>query len=176
MNALIISAALLVFAAVLALVSTIYVQGRTTRLARVVEIDEHLTKIDQALQVLQTQVSPLWARVQAQISADLHHPHPRYLEMDTLLERLEALTITAGERDRLKTLLVERSQDMHEDITDDQRKKAHLMIQVMDLVVTETADAVVAAEATASAEAVVAAVATVAAVSTASSPESSKVK
>jgi len=90
---------------------------------------------------LKTQVSPLWAKVQAQISADLHHPNPRYFEMDKLLEKLEALTISHEERERLKELLLERSLDMHEDITDEQRQKAQLMIQVMALVLMEAKDA-----------------------------------
>jgi hypothetical protein len=95
---------------------------------------------EQAIDIatLKTQVSPLWARVQARISEDLHHPHPRYYEMDKLLESLEALTITTDERIRLKELLLERSVDMHEDITEEQRKKAQLMIQVMELVLLES--------------------------------------
>jgi hypothetical protein len=94
---------------------------------------------DQAVEIatLKTQVSPLWAQVQARIAADLHHPHPRYFEMDGLLEKLEALTITPDERARLKALLNERAHDMHPEINADQRKKAAFMIQVMDLVLVE---------------------------------------
>jgi len=95
-------------------------------------------EVEQAKQAIQ--LSPLWARVQAQISSDLHHPHPRYLEMDTLLEELESLTITPSQRNRLKILLFERSTDMHPDITDSQREKAKLMIVVMDMVVAEAHD------------------------------------
>jgi hypothetical protein len=86
---------------------------------------------------LSTQVSPLWAQIQSRIAADLHHPHPRYFEMDKLLEKLEALTITQDERVRLDTLLMERSVDMHDDITDIQRKEARLMSQVMHIVLLE---------------------------------------
>jgi hypothetical protein len=106
-------------------------------LAYVIKLNDRLREQDRKIAVLETQLSPLWARVQAQISSDLHHPHERYLEMDTLLEKLEALKITDPERRRLKELLEERSRDMHEDITEEQRKKAQLMIQVMDLVVIE---------------------------------------
>jgi hypothetical protein len=89
---------------------------------------------------IKTQVSPLWAKVQAQIASDLHHPHPRYIEMDGLLEKLELLKITNEERARLKILLLERSTDMHEDITNDQREKALLMIKVMEMVLVEAAE------------------------------------
>lgn len=97
--------------------------------------------LDLQLEVRQltTQISPLWARVQAQIAADLHQPHPRYAEMDKLLEKLEGLVITIDERSRLKVLLIARSQDMHVDITQDQREKAALMIMVMDAVLKERA-------------------------------------
>ena len=97
---------------------------------------------DQAgdIRVLQTQVSPLWAQVQARISADLHHPNPKYHEMDRLLEKLEALTITPAERVRLQTLLVERSADMHPDITESQRQAAKVMIPLMNLVVIEAGE------------------------------------
>jgi hypothetical protein len=81
----------------------------------------------------------LWARVQAQIAQDLHHPNPRYTEMDGLLEKLDNLTITLDERDRLKVLLAERSKDMHEDIGQQQREKASFMITVMDMVLAEKA-------------------------------------
>lgn len=85
------------------------------------------------------QVSPLWARVQAKVAADLHHPHPRYAEMDVFLEKLEShpMTISQEERTRLKELLHERSLDMHEDITLKQRQEAQLMSIVMDLVEIE---------------------------------------
>jgi hypothetical protein len=104
-------------------------------------MNAQITTLRESVIELKTQVSPLWARVQSQISSDLHHPHPRYFEMDKLLEKLEAMTISDGERARLKVLLMERSTDMHEDITEDQRKKASLMIQVMDMVLLETSEA-----------------------------------
>jgi hypothetical protein len=94
---------------------------------------------EQAVQIaeLKVQISPLWARIQTQISADLHHPHPRYVEMDSLLEKLDALTILPEERERLKVLLVERSNDFHTDITESQRQSAKMMIPLMDLVQIE---------------------------------------
>lgn len=97
----------------------------------------HLQDMREEIAVLKTQVSPLWAQIQSRIAADLHHPHPRYLEMDTLLEKLETLTITEVERKRLAILLLERSTDTHADITDMQRKEAKLMKQIMEIVVLE---------------------------------------
>jgi hypothetical protein len=90
---------------------------------------------------LGTQVSPLWAQVQARIAKELHHPHLRYKEMDKLLEKLEAkpLTLADGERTRLKELLSIRAVDTHPDITPQQRSSAALMLGVMDKVLEETA-------------------------------------
>jgi hypothetical protein len=107
-------------------------------LAYCVRINTRQSDSDIRIAKLEVQISPLWARVQRQISSDLHHPHPRYQEMDVLLEHLESLTITKEERVRLNQLLLERSTDMHEDITEDQRQKAKLMIEVMKLTLRET--------------------------------------
>jgi hypothetical protein len=96
-----------------------------------------LLSMAQDIAILKTQVSPLWAQIQTRIAVDLHHPHPRYIEMDGLLEKLENLTITLEERKRLEILLQERSIDMHEDISELQRKEAKLMNQVMHIVLIE---------------------------------------
>jgi hypothetical protein len=106
-------------------------------LAYVVRLNGKLSEQEKEIAILKTQISPLWSQVQARISADLHHPHPRYLEMDTLLEKLEALTISSEERLRLKVLLQERSVDIHYEISNEQRAEAKLMIGVMDLVLDE---------------------------------------
>jgi hypothetical protein len=84
---------------------------------------------------LEIQMSPMWQRLQSQFSSDLHHPEPRYAEMDALLEKLEALTITNGERLRLRYLLLQRSTDT--DVTEEQRTKAAMMIQIMKMVLIE---------------------------------------
>jgi hypothetical protein len=97
----------------------------------------HMQDMREEIAILRTQVSPLWAQIQTRIAADLHHPHPRYFEMDKLLEKLESLTISPQERLRLEALLLERASDMHEDITEVQRKEAKLMSQVMHIVVLE---------------------------------------
>jgi hypothetical protein len=106
-------------------------------LAFTVRQNGRLQELEVKYSVLSTQVSPLWAQVQSRIAADLHQPHPRYAETDNLLAKLEALTITPEERVRLNELLVARSKDMSEDVTDMQRREASLMIQVMHIVVME---------------------------------------
>ena len=137
------------FSAILALMSALYLQARSSKRATEAHLVERLEGIDKQfgiltnqLSILSTQVSPLWARVQSQIASELHHPHPRYAEMDKLLEKLEAKPdeLDDVERARLKTLLLERSIDMHEDITDSQRSSAKLMIGVMDKVLIEKAN------------------------------------
>jgi hypothetical protein len=106
-------------------------------LAFIVRLNGRIDALTVSTAKLETQISPFWASVQAQISKDLHHPYERYREMDGLLEKLEGLVITDPERNRLKALLLERSVDMHADITEDQRMKARLMIPLMDMVTEE---------------------------------------
>jgi hypothetical protein len=106
-------------------------------LAFIVRLNGRIDALTVSTARLETQISPFWASVQAQISKDLHHPHERYHEMDGLLEKLEGLVITDPERNRLKALLLERSVDMHADITEDQRMRARLMIPLMDMVTEE---------------------------------------
>ena len=107
----------------------------------VVSLLKRIRAMELQLNTVSTQMSPLWAQVQARIAAELHHPHPRYKEMDKLLERLETKpsTITNGERVRLKELLSLRAVDTHPDITPQQRSSAALMLGVMDKVQEETA-------------------------------------
>lgn len=100
-------------------------------------VKSDIAKLRVDVKEVQTKVAPFWARVQQQMSADLHHPHPRYLEMDGLLEKLESLTITEDERLRLKQLLIERERDFHDDISTDQRKTASAMAIIMDMTVSE---------------------------------------
>jgi hypothetical protein len=106
-------------------------------LAYLVRQSAHMQDMRDEITVLKTQVSPLWAQVQSRIALDLHHPHPRYFEMDTLLEKLESLTITPDERERLDLLLHQRSTDMSPDISEIQRTEAKAMTQVMRIVVLE---------------------------------------
>ena len=106
-------------------------------IAGFVRMSARMQQFEILVSQLDTKVSPLWARVQTVIAADLHHPHPQYAEMDRLLEELEKLTISEAGRSRLKILLQQRSMDMDPDITQAQRDKSVLMLHVMDLVVQE---------------------------------------
>ena len=106
-------------------------------LAAVVRMNSRQAAMALALAKLEVQVSPMWATVQARMSSDLHHPHPRYARMDSLLEKLDNLTITIEERGELKELALARSVDMHEDITESQRMSALALIPLMDLVLLE---------------------------------------
>ena len=135
------SVMLVVLTAVLAFVSTLYLKARGDKARLVKENDEWKAKVETALTTLGTQMSPLWAQVQARIASELHHPHPRYKEMDGLLEKLETkpTTISMEERTELKGLLGQRAVDMHPDITPQQRSSAALMLGVMDKVLEETA-------------------------------------
>lgn len=100
---------------------------------------DRLGKIEAQLGILGTQVSPLWAAVQSKIVKDLTHPSVQFHEMDELLRRLDALTITDLERARLDYLLKERRVSTDPEVTAIERKKANVMIDIMDLVLDEAA-------------------------------------
>ena len=142
MNPLLQGTVLAVLSGVIAYIFTSFRTHQNESRAEARDLQARIGAIELQLARISTQISPMWAKVQAQIAEDLHHPHARYVEMDKLLEKLEAMTITADERSRLKELLMERSMDFHEDISEDQRKKALLMILVMDAVLTEAAGGV----------------------------------
>jgi hypothetical protein len=120
------------------ILSALYLQAHKSKNDAAAELAKWRAEIDKKVGILDTKVSPLWSQVQLRLSNDLHQPHPRYAEMDTLLERLDSLVITPPERDRLKELLKERAADHHPDITDGQRSSALLMLGVMDKVLEES--------------------------------------
>jgi hypothetical protein len=125
-SGIIIGVTVAMFAALLAAIAALY--GR-------------LRDLEDKMAIVTTQVSPLWKQVESRIAAELHHPHPRYAEMDQLLEQLEArpLQLSDASRLRLKELLSLRAVDTHPDITPQQRSSAALMLGVMDKVLEETA-------------------------------------
>lgn len=135
------------FSACLALMSALLLarrndkkEDRQRRYAREKEDRDWKNSVEQRMTVLNTQVSPLWLVAQQKLSADLHHHGERYREMDVLLEELDAMTIDdfPGHREELERLLVLRSQDMHQDITQDQRDSATALVIVMKKVLTES--------------------------------------
>lgn len=134
------------FGSVLALLSALFLSWRKDRREdrkareEAQRLDrEWKASVETRMAVLNTQVSPLWLVAQQKLSADLHHHGERYEEMDALLEELDAMTIDdfPGHRERLEELLVQRSTDMHEDITQDQRDSATALLVVMKKVITE---------------------------------------
>lgn len=99
--------------------------------------DEKLEQIEKRLTQTEFQVTPLWAKVQKQLSEDLHHPEAKHEEMDGLLEKLEGLTITKGETARLKELLIDRTTD--ESVPKSEQDSASVMAIVMDKVLDAAA-------------------------------------
>ena len=100
---------------------------------------DRLENLDKQLEVLQVKIAPFWAAAQTKIAKDLTHPSEQFHEMDALLRKLEALEITTSDRTRLHTLLQERSVSVDAEVTDMERKKALIMIQLMDVVIDEAA-------------------------------------
>jgi hypothetical protein len=92
------------------------------------------------------QASPFWRTwqsIQKELSDTLHHPHKKSEEMDDLLEKLEALTITAAERDRLKVLLRKIVDEPKE--SELERTRAEFLLFAMPRVVKEREDRLTAA-------------------------------
>jgi hypothetical protein len=132
---------MLLLGATVGLLVSMYLEARKSKSDEMKTLEASIVAINSRLDILATQVSPLWARVQSQIANELHHPNLRYAEMDKLLEKLESLDITSEERARLKELLLQRSVDTHSDIDDDQRSSALIMVSVMGKVLKETKEA-----------------------------------
>jgi hypothetical protein len=139
LNTIIIGCVSAVFAAMLGLIVKMRRQEINELKNSLQALEKSVNELRVTTAAISTQVSPLWARVQAQISEDLHHPAPQYREMDELLERLDNLTITPPGRDRLKILLIARSKDVDPEINQEQRDKAVFMVSVMDMVLAEKA-------------------------------------
>lgn len=118
-------------------VVTIYLRRAAKTASDRDALTERLFKMDAQLAVLGTQVSPLWAAVQSKIAKDLTHPSVQFHEMDELLRRLEALTITPKERQRLHDLLIERTTSVDPEVSEAEKESAKLMIGVMDKVLKE---------------------------------------
>ncbi len=95
-----------------------------------------LWKIQGRLTILETQVTPLWSSLQKEVADALHHPHPESQEMDKLLEKLEALVITAEERSQLEKLLHRISRDTLQ--SEGERRRAELLLFLMPRVVRES--------------------------------------
>lgn len=119
---------------------TLLLRRLTAAAAERAALDKRIVELESKLSVLGVQISPLWAAVQSKIAKDLTHPSPQFHEMDELLRRLEALTITDSERERLHTLLIERTESTDAEVSDAERKSAALMIGIMDKVLKEAAN------------------------------------
>lgn len=101
------------------------------------ERDDRITALENMQKEQGFQLKPLWAKVERQLSEDLHHPHTADKEMDDLLDQLETLTITEAGTARLKELLLIRSKDPGLHISDRERASASIMATVMDNVLLE---------------------------------------
>ena len=98
---------------------------------------ERVDKMESDLALLLSQFSPFWKSVESQIIKDLTHPSPQFKQMDDLLRKLEALTITPEERSRLIELLRERMVTSDPEVSPSERESAKIMITVMGKVVDE---------------------------------------
>jgi hypothetical protein len=84
------------------------------------------------------EMSPFWKTFQTKVVSKLHHPHIDSQELDQLLEKLEALTLSKEERKKLISLLREITDDPH---SEDQ-ELAHFLLFAMPRVAKERGDPV----------------------------------
>jgi hypothetical protein len=102
------------------------------------ELLKRVTDWDVRWATLSTDVSPLWATLQKKLSADLTHPEAKFHAADELFRKLEALTISATEREQLELVLRQRMVDA--DVSKEEQSSARIMLEVMDKVLEEAAD------------------------------------
>lgn len=120
--------------ALIGLLAALWLRSSAAKNTRIDQLAVEITKLQLDQAVTDTKVTPLWAKAQAALSADLHHPHAKDHEMDDLLEKLANLKISPAETSRLKNLLSMRSIDMSPDITAHERRAATVMPIIMDIV------------------------------------------
>jgi hypothetical protein len=101
------------------------------------ELLDRVNKMDSEISTMKTQISPLWSAVQAKIAADLTHPSPQFKRIDALLAKLLNLEITPKEREELHQGLIARSFSKDPEVSDRERLKAKVMLDVMELVLYE---------------------------------------
>ncbi len=129
------------FSAALVFVATWFWRYRSRVEKERDEAAEWRSEMELKIAVLGTQMMPLWSAVQSQIAKDLTHPHPQFRVMDSLLRKLESLTITHDERRQLSVLLDERIVSTDPAVSDAERESAKLMKGVMAKVLVEAEQA-----------------------------------
>lgn len=131
------SIGLVITSVALTMLSGFFWRYRDKSNAREADQAKRLAILEGQMAIVTTQVSPLWAAVQAKISRDLTHPSTQFAEMDELLSKLGKLTITPEGRQRLDLLLAERILNTDPEITHEERESAKLMQGVMAKVVSD---------------------------------------
>lgn len=105
------------------------------------KIKDRQESMERQILTLDFPVKLLWAKAQGHAADALHHPEPRFKEMDDLLDKLslkgldrngDILPMTEKDTARLKELLLHRSTDMSEDVTHYEREQAKIMPVLMD--------------------------------------------
>lgn len=87
------------------------------------------------LEAITVTQAPFFTSLQSRVIDLLHHPDAASGELDALLERLKALTLTADELARLETIL--RTQADDPVVERDQRQHSRALLALMPLVVEE---------------------------------------
>lgn len=67
-------------------------------------VKDHISEILERVAKIETKNDVMWSAVEPAIMGVLHHPHPEYFTRDTLLEKLEAKTITEPELRQLENM------------------------------------------------------------------------
>lgn len=125
------------FAVILAGLITLWAKTSNEKNKRITDLEKDVAGLKTLVAVTDTKVTPLWAKVQKQMSDELHHPHADHQEADDLIDKLENLEATPAETTRLKKLFHERANSKDPKITARERSIATIMPVIMDLVLEE---------------------------------------
>lgn len=120
---------------------TVYMRSVDRRATVTEKMELRIVELERQVLTLDFPVKLLWAKAQQNAADALHHPKPRFKEMDDLLDKLnlkdinqngDILPMTDADTARLKELLFHRTTDMSEGVTDYEREQAKIMPILMD--------------------------------------------
>lgn len=131
------SYAIVAFGVVITTLIAIWRTSSAVKNKRIDDLEAAVAELKVNAAVADTKLTPLWAKVQRQMSDELHHPHAENLEADELIDKLENLEATPSETARLKVLFHERANSDDPKISARERSIAKIMPVIMDLVLEE---------------------------------------
>ena len=137
---------LLAFGATVTFLVGLWMRSSGVKNKRIDDLEKDVNALKLQVAISDTKITPLWAKVQKQMSDEIHHPDAANKETDDLIDKLENLEVTPTETARLKVLLHERANSTDPKVTARERSIAKIMPVIMDLVLEEAESDMEAAE------------------------------